>query len=151
MLTLSHENIKIAFGTYVQKHVQESISNLNSQNWILDTTWPTSDSSDIYNSVYATLVSYSSGALKSIVPKVFATTFDGKSKAFYVSKHPIFTVLDKLGRVNYQITNSGTTITPNVSTGTTIYNVSSNVSPSRTLDNINTNHTSTNKKNNMAI
>ena len=151
VLTLSHENIKIAFGTYVQKHVQESISNLNSQNWILDTTWPTSDSSDIYNSVYATLVSYSSGALKSIVPKVFATTFDGKSKAFYVSKHPIFTVLDKLGRVNYQITNSGTTITPNISTGNTIYNASSNVSPSRNLDNSGINHISTNKKNNMAI
>ena len=149
--TLSRENIKTAFEEYIKIRAQELESNLSAQQWILDTTWPTSDSSDIYNSVYASLVCYSTEALKSIVPKVFSTTFDGKSKAFYVSKHPILSSFDKLGRTTFQITHAGTMILPTVSTGTTIFNASSNSAPNSSLENINVNHTSSNKKSNMSL
>jgi len=148
--SLTTGNIRNAFEEYVKIHAQEFAYDLKTQEWILDETWPTSNEDNIYNSVYASVVCFSADAMTKIPPKVFSTTYDGISKAFYVSKHPIFTSFDKLGRKQFQITSWGSITVPSVSAGSTIYNNTSNTAPTGNISNLFNNHQSGFSQSNIA-
>ncbi len=74
--------------------------------------WITDNSlyGDDLNMVYANIQCYTKRAQQIIPPRIFSTRSDGKAKVFMVFKYPVYTVLDKLGRKNFQITNWGSLI-----------------------------------------
>ena len=118
-----------AYANAYSQFITTGVANINSVAWVKDGSWPTSDNTNQYNSVFTSLLCLNETTMNKMAPQIFSTTFDGKAKAVYVSKYPIMSVVNKVGQTVYQVTNWGSVAAAIISTTAINLSRGSNTAP----------------------
>jgi hypothetical protein len=108
---------------------------VNDANWVVDASWPTTDTTDeINNMLYVSVTCFDDETRATVPGKIFASTETGK--AFICSKFPIIDIRNKIGQPHVTLTHDGTLRTQSLSTSHVLLNKVNNTSNGTNFANI---------------